>query len=123
MCYSLAAGGVRVSRFGHALVMEAFVGPRPAGYEVSHRDGDASNNHVRNLRYATRQENQHDRRFHEKHGRKVRHGEPVFINQTERRRLASLRDRIGRADPEGADLIDGILARVGEKFGRRRDKA
>ncbi|MDL5055907.1 HNH endonuclease [Geitlerinema calcuttense] len=41
----------------HQLVMSAFVGPRPDGYEVNHKDGDKANNHLENLEYVTPAEN------------------------------------------------------------------
>jgi hypothetical protein len=44
-------------RFVHHLVLEAFVGPHPDGYECDHADGDPSNNHVTNLRWVTHPEN------------------------------------------------------------------
>lgn len=43
-----------------SLVAEAFIGPRPAGMDVCHRDCDTSNNAVSNLRYDTRQGNMAD---------------------------------------------------------------
>lgn len=48
----------------HRLVAEAFIGPVPMGMEVAHNDGDASNNHRPNLRYATSIENAGDKRQH-----------------------------------------------------------
>lgn len=65
------------SRFQvHHLVLLAFVGPRPSGTECCHGDGDASNNSVSNLRWATHKENMRDRSGHgtlsgENHGRAV----------------------------------------------------
>ena len=44
----------------HTLVMRAFVGPLPEGMEVRHLDGNAQNNHLSNLRYGTRAENDQD---------------------------------------------------------------
>jgi len=41
----------------HALVMAAFVGPRPAGQCVNHRDGDKANNRLANLEYTTTRRN------------------------------------------------------------------
>jgi hypothetical protein len=49
----------------HHLVLEAFVGPRPAGHEAAHADGDKLNSTLANLRWATPKENNAD---------KVRHG-------------------------------------------------
>lgn len=48
------------SRCVHVLVLEAFVGPRPAGMEGLHGDDEPSNNRLYNLRWGTRSENLHD---------------------------------------------------------------
>lgn len=40
----------------HKLVAEAFLGPKPAGLEVSYRDGDRENACASNLCYLTHQE-------------------------------------------------------------------
>lgn len=42
----------------HALVLETFVGPCPAGMEVLHRDANRGNPALSNLHYGTRSENQ-----------------------------------------------------------------
>jgi len=44
----------------HALVLEAFVGPRPEGMVCCHIDGNPANNHVSNLRWGSYSENNHD---------------------------------------------------------------
>lgn len=44
----------------HVLVLEAFVGPRPEGYDGCHNDGDPTNNHLSNLRWDTRSANSYD---------------------------------------------------------------
>jgi len=41
----------------HILVASAFLGPRPEGKEVNHKDGVKHNNHASNLEYVTRSEN------------------------------------------------------------------
>jgi hypothetical protein len=41
----------------HHLVLEAFIGPRPPGYECNHRDGHGENNRVDNLEWVTRRAN------------------------------------------------------------------
>lgn len=58
----LSSAGSPVKRFTiHRLVLEAFVGPRPAGTEACHFDDDRDNNHVSNLRWDTRSANMRDR--------------------------------------------------------------
>lgn len=52
------------TRYVHALVAGAFLGPCPPGHEVAHNDGNPADNRVQNLRYATRKENQADRLEH-----------------------------------------------------------
>lgn len=42
------------------LVLEAFVGPRPAGLQACHGDDDGSNNRLSNLRWDTRRANYDD---------------------------------------------------------------
>ena len=45
----------------HRLVLEAFVGPAPTGMEACHWDDDPTNNHIDNLRWASRSANGYDR--------------------------------------------------------------
>ena len=51
-------------KFVHRLVLEAFVGPCPPGLQTRHRDGNAENNRLGNLRWGTSQENADDKRRH-----------------------------------------------------------
>ncbi len=46
----------------HSLVAEAFIGPRPEGKEVNHKDGDKTNNCVENLEYVSHKQNVHHAR-------------------------------------------------------------
>lgn len=57
-------GKKHIGRYVHRMVMETFVGPCPEGSEVSHLNGDNSDNRLANLRYESRKEN---------HARKVEH--------------------------------------------------
>ncbi len=60
MRVTLCLAGRREKIRVHKLVADAFLGPRPRGLEVCHRDGNASNNRLSNLRYATHKENGED---------------------------------------------------------------
>jgi hypothetical protein len=53
--------GRRHIRRVHALVLEAFVGPRPAGYHGAHGPGGQCDNSLANLRWAPPEENRPDR--------------------------------------------------------------
>lgn len=66
---SLRFGGRTVRASVHTLVMEAFVGPCPAGLEVCHGDGDGHNNRLANLRHDTKPANARDRDGHLTHQR------------------------------------------------------
>ncbi|WP_299315526.1 NUMOD4 motif-containing HNH endonuclease [uncultured Halomonas sp.] len=48
------------SRTVHSLVMEAFIGPRPDGFDIRHLNGDGSDNRLVNLEYGSRSENNRD---------------------------------------------------------------
>jgi hypothetical protein len=48
----------------HRIVLDAFSGPRMAGQEARHLDGDKHNNAASNLAWGTRAENQLDRVAH-----------------------------------------------------------
>lgn len=51
-------------RYVHQMVLECFAGPRPAGFEGCHYDGDRRNNRLDNLRWDTPQANGADRSRH-----------------------------------------------------------
>jgi hypothetical protein len=93
----------------HRLVAAAFIGPRPAGYEVNHKDGNPSHNAVSNLEYTTPSENvRHSFReldrvpaHGEKHGSSVLTDELVLALRAERAQgttSAALARKIG-VDP------------------------
>jgi hypothetical protein len=57
-------GSQRTADTVHRLVMLAFEGPCPNGYEVCHRNGKRYDNRWTNLYYGTRSENNLDKRLH-----------------------------------------------------------
>lgn len=58
----------------HALVLTAFVGPRPRGHDCCHSNGIKSDNRLENLRWATRRENHMDKRRHGTFQEGAKHG-------------------------------------------------
>jgi hypothetical protein len=64
---TLWANGAMELRRVHRLVCEAFLGPRPAGLDTRHLDGDGTNCRVENLQYGTRTENIRDQLLHGTH--------------------------------------------------------
>jgi hypothetical protein len=54
----LRDGNVYVARYIHVLVARAFLGPKPEGLTVNHKNGIRSDCHESNLEYMTRSENQ-----------------------------------------------------------------
>lgn len=59
--------------YAHHLVAAAFIGPRPAGLDVCHANGNKLDNRLENLRYDTRQANINEM---------VGHGTHVFARRT-----------------------------------------
>lgn len=60
----LSVGNKTHTKNVHALVAITFLGPRPKGKEVRHRDGDKSNNRLGNLRYGSKKRSEQDKRKH-----------------------------------------------------------
>lgn len=56
--------GKRFHHKTHVLVLEVFVGPRPAGMACCHNDGDPTNNRLSNLRWDTYTANSADKARH-----------------------------------------------------------
>lgn len=55
-----------------ALVLEAFVGPRPPGQEACHRDGNPTDDRLANLRWDTRSGNMQDTVRHGRHWQRAK---------------------------------------------------
>ena len=64
---SLYGGMGRRSRRVHRIVLEAFVGKRPAGMETRHKDGNQRNNRLENLEWCTKSTNTKDQVRHGTH--------------------------------------------------------
>jgi hypothetical protein len=70
----LCKGGKTRTHFVHALVLAAFVGPRPDGYQACHGPGGPQDNRLSNLRWDTPESNWDDRRDHDESARGERVG-------------------------------------------------
>lgn len=75
----------------HRLVAESFLGPEPfPGAQVAHLDGDRLNNHVSNLRWVTRSENERHKIAHGRSNRGERQGRSVLTESNVRYIRAAL---------------------------------
>jgi DNA-binding XRE family transcriptional regulator len=54
---TLKAGGKRLYRYVHTLILEAFSGPRPAKYQAAHLNGVRADSRLDNLRWVSCKEN------------------------------------------------------------------
>ena len=57
VCLSKNSSIERYKKYVHHLVAEAFIGPRPSGYQINHIDGNKANSLPSNLEYITVTEN------------------------------------------------------------------
>ena len=87
---SLCKNSKIYTRMVHRLVLEAFVGKCPEGLECCHNDGDATNNHLDNLRWDTHLANQRQRTnfINTKRGENHPHAKLSDIDVVEIRNLA-----------------------------------
>lgn len=69
-----AIDGTRWTRKVCGLILTAFRGPRPAGMECRHLDGNQANDAIENLAWGTSLENHADKRRHGTIARGERHG-------------------------------------------------
>lgn len=95
----------------HHLVAEAFIGPRPDGLQVRHRDDDNFNNSATNLIYGTPSENAYDRERARAAGHvPIRREWKTKRTQNTRRKNMAIKKKYGAAVP--VQLTDDWKARV-----------
>lgn len=56
---NLCQQGLYTRKSVHSLVALTFIGERPDGYQINHKDGNKINNRVENLEYVTPRDNSH----------------------------------------------------------------
>lgn len=71
---ALCRDGEKYRRHVHRLVLEAFLGACPPGMEGCHNNGDATDNHIENLRWDTHHNNMLDKIKHGTIAKGSRHG-------------------------------------------------
>lgn len=103
----------------HGLVANVFIGPRPIGSQVNHRDFDRTNNHVTNLEYVTPRENIHHTMNAGRTASGDRHGShthPERVARGDRHGRYTKPERTVRGDDDYSRLEPQRLAR-GERNG------
>lgn len=95
---SMMMNGVTKNRSVHSIVARYFLGPRPKGMEINHKDGKKTNNRVENLEYVTGAEN-------------IRHclDNGLYKTKLTRDQVKEIR----RTFKQGRDTIVGFGARYG----------
>lgn len=105
--------GKRRNTSHHAAVADAFIGPRPAGYEIDHIDGVRTNNRPENLRYLTHADNV---RASAAAGRSMRGENHVCARLTEKQALEILAT-FRRSPPQGRYVRNPVGIRsLAEKY-------
>lgn len=84
----------------HRLVLLAFVGPCPEGYQGCHNDGNKANNHLDNLRWGTPKSNSEDR---VRHGTQTR-GEDLHFSKLTEEQVIQIRKRYAAGGIRQKDL-------------------
>lgn len=101
-------GDVQKSFAVHQLVLEAFVGPKPEGFEGRHRDNDGSNNALSNLSWSTHADNMDDQYVFGTRARGSRHGLAVLTEEL----VHEIKTRL-------ATRVRGDMARIAREYGLR----
>lgn len=96
--------GRRINRYVHRLVAQAFLGPRPAGAQIRHLNGDRSDARASNLAWGSALENAADR---------DRHGTTARGSRNSQARLSEAQVRAIRERAMAGELHYAIAASVG----------
>lgn len=77
-----AADGARATVRVHDVIALTFHGPKPAGKQVRHWNGDQNQNHQGNLRYGTQSQNERDKRLRSRRLRREQKNRKNVTNVT-----------------------------------------
>lgn len=105
----LSLNGKRKTFCVHTIVLLAFVGPKPAGMECCHADGNKSNNRLDNLRWDTPKSNRRDALVHGTQPSKLVAGQVVEIRRLagEGLKPAELARRFGCTHQQIRRIVSG----------------
>jgi hypothetical protein len=116
MHVKLRKNGKIDGRSVHRLVCEAFHGKATRGKNnAAHRDGDKKNNHPKNVRWASKKENEADKVLHGRHNKGERNGMAILSDKDAaniKRAAASLPRSIG-----GHRIKKGAIDHLCKKYG------
>lgn len=112
--YHIKVDGKHLDRRGHRLILEAFVGLRPAGMVCRHLNGDPADNRIENLQWGTYHENAEDARKHGTAGCQLSVEEIERVRDL-RAKGARLKD-LARQFGVSTGLISGVIARKVGKY-------
>ncbi len=113
------------TRFVHALVLNAFVGPCPEGMECLHWDGCRENPKLENLRWGTPKENAADKERHGRIARGERHGsatKPHRVPRGDRHGSRIHPDRVARGERHGSKTKPESVLRGDKHWSRKHPK-
>ena len=104
------------TKYVHQLVAETFYGPRPSpSYDTAHSDGNKMHNHFRNIRWATRAENEADKLLHGRSNRGERNGSAKVTDQ-QADEIRALSETLCRSTG-GVKFKKGELGKLAAKYG------
>lgn len=113
---SLCKEGEAKTFYVHDLVAEAFIGPKPEGEQVRHKDGVPGNCLADNLEYGSRSENQMDRMRHGTDCRNEKHG--AFRLSSDQVRELRESDETDRQAADRLGVSPSLVNRI--RNGKRR---
>jgi len=114
MLVVLCEQGKKFRKLVHRLVLKTFVEPCPEGMVCCHNDGNFRNNHIDNLRWDTRSNNELD---------KHRHGTvPSIITSADARFIIYLRSCVGLKYHEIAEIMECSMNIVSSVINKRKWK-
>jgi hypothetical protein len=105
-----------MNRYVHALVLEAFVGPRPEGFDACHNNGNKTDNRLENLRWDTKSANSLDKRRHGTMLRGEKHPKNKLTEVQAREILASPEMGVALAAKYGVSECTVCEIRTGRKW-------